>query len=166
MSSIKESEKKSHATEENLQPEYTPLIPQQWLSRCQEFSNFNLIKYPRIFQSLIYLLKFKTREEVCEFDTNKLSWKYVRCSLVGKDAEEMTLFKAIGEYNPFGPKEDEYKEYEKLEFIQNNIEGISPDTVDNFSVALGKLLRWLKFAIEVRIDDVVKRRKKKEFERA
>lgn len=40
MSSIKESEKKSHATEENLQPDYTPLIPEQWLDRNREFFNF------------------------------------------------------------------------------------------------------------------------------
>lgn len=114
---------------------------------------------------MLYLLKYKSREELCEFDTNKIVWKEVR-KHIQVEAGEMDIFKAIGAYNPFGPKEEEYKEYEKLEFIQNNIEGINPDMVDNFSVALGKLLRWLKFAIEVRIDDVVKRRKKKEFERA
>jgi len=39
-------------------PPFSPLIPEQWLARCQEFKTLHIIKYPRIFQSLIYLLKF------------------------------------------------------------------------------------------------------------
>jgi len=50
-------------------PAYTPLVPEQWLDRCHELSHYHLMKYPRIFQSLAYLLKFKSREEICEFDT-------------------------------------------------------------------------------------------------
>jgi hypothetical protein len=39
-------------------PPFTPLIPEQWLQRCQEFKTLHIVKYQRIFQSLIYLLKF------------------------------------------------------------------------------------------------------------
>ena len=40
-------------------PPYDPLVPEQWLERIQEFKSLHLIKFPRIWQSLIYLLKFK-----------------------------------------------------------------------------------------------------------
>jgi len=49
----------------------------------------------------------------------------------------------MGTYNPFGPKEDEFTEYEKLRFIKDNLEGMNEEQIDEFSVALGKLYRWI-----------------------
>jgi len=43
------------------------------------------------------------REDLCERDTNKLEWKKAK-NYINED-----FFKKIGEYNPFGPKEDEFK---------------------------------------------------------
>jgi hypothetical protein len=68
------------------------------------------------------------------------------------------LFKNIGDYWPIGLKEDSFKEYEKLKFIKNNIDHYSEESVDEYSVALGKILRWIKFAITARIEDVKNRR--------
>jgi hypothetical protein len=68
----------------------------------------------------------------------------------------------LGDFWPIGPKEDAFKEYEKMKFIQSNIEGISEEELDDYSVALGKLFRWLKLALDVRIEDVKLRRKQKE----
>ena len=53
---------------------------------------------------MFYLLKY-TREEICERDTNKLEWKKAKMLL----NEE--FFHRLGTYNPYGPKEDEYKPY-------------------------------------------------------
>jgi hypothetical protein len=64
----------------------------------------------------------------------------------------------LGDYWPIGPKEDSYKEYEKFAFIQKNIEGITEEAVDEYSVALGKLYRWMLLAIETRIENVKIRR--------
>ena len=41
------------------------------------FREFTVIKYPRIWQSLFYLLK-TTKEEICEIGTNKLKWKIAK----------------------------------------------------------------------------------------
>lgn len=49
-----------------------------------------------------------------------------------------------------------------MKFIQKNIEGVSEEELDEYSVALGKLFRWLKLAIEVRIEDVKLRKKNKD----
>lgn len=48
-----------------------------------DLRNFNVIKFPRVLQSVCYLLGY-TREEVCERDTNKLSFKKVR-EIIGNE---------------------------------------------------------------------------------
>jgi len=62
-------------------------------------------------------------------------------------------------FNPFGQKDGEFKEYQKLHFIRSNIENINEDEVDDYSVAIGRLLRWLKMTIDLRIQNVRLRRK-------
>lgn len=44
--------------------------------------------------------------------------------------------------------------------MKRNIYGIEPEMVDDYSVALGKLYRWLLLALDLRVDDVVKRLEK------
>jgi hypothetical protein len=68
----------------------------------------------RVFQTVFYLLGY-TREEVCERDTNKLEWKKAK-NLINED-----FFHKLGAYNPFGPKEGEFKDYQKLKFLKRNI---------------------------------------------
>ena len=61
------------------------------------------------------------REQVCERDTNKLEWKKA------KHLIDDNFFKRIGEYNPFGQKEEQFKPYQKLKFIERNIESYEPE---------------------------------------
>ena len=103
------------------------------------------------------MLRYKDRGFVCERDTNKLQWKTFNQRQVNCCNDD--LFIRLGEYWPIGSKEDSYKEYEKFKFISNNIEGITEESVDEFSVALGRLLRWLKLAINTRTEDIRNRRK-------
>lgn len=56
-------------------PPFSPLIPEFWKQKCMDFGKLHIIKFPRILQSLFYLLNCYTREDICEKDTNKLSWK-------------------------------------------------------------------------------------------
>jgi|APCry1669189034_1035192.scaffolds.fasta_scaffold95893_1 hypothetical protein len=68
------------------------------------------------------------------------------------------MFVRLGDYWPIGLKDDTYREYEKLRFIKTNIDHYVEEQVDEYSAALGKLLRWIKFAITARIEDVKNRR--------
>ena len=111
-----------------------------------DFTKYYVIKLPRIFQSIFYFLGY-SREEICERDTNKLDWKRAKVIL------EDEFFYRLSMYNPFGPKEDDYKEYQKLAFIERNT-GLEPEVVDEYSVALGKLYRWMQYCIELRREDV------------
>ena len=71
------------------------------------------------------------------------------------------IYKQMSTYNPFGAKDGEYKEYQKIEFIRRNIEEVTEDGVDEYSVAVGKIYRWLMMTLELRIADVRERRAKK-----
>lgn len=51
-------------------------------------------------------------------------------------------------------------EYEKLAFIANNLDPVNEEAVDEYSIALGQLFRWLRQAVELRIDNVKDRRAK------
>ena len=121
MSSIKSGkhsvpEQKSAANEDANEsgPPYHPLVPEQWQEKLREFSKLHIIKHRRVFQCLFYLLRYRERQEICLRDTNQLEWKKCR-KLFEKHAEEsQDLFFQIGNYWPFGAKEGEYREYQKL----------------------------------------------------
>lgn len=68
------------------------------------------------------------------------------------------LFARMGDYWPIGSKEEPYKAYEKIAFVKHNLEGLKEEEVDEYSVALGKLYRWIVLAIDVRYEDVKLRR--------
>ena len=90
---------------------YNPLPANQWREAILTFAKYHVVKMPRIFQAIFYLLGY-TREEICERDTNKIDWK--KASLVlqgGPTGDGSDFFKRIGDYNPFGPKEDAYTLY-------------------------------------------------------
>ena len=59
-------------------PPHDPLVPQVWMARLQEFASLNIVKFPRIFQTLFYVLQYAPREELCVESTNALDWKKCR----------------------------------------------------------------------------------------
>jgi hypothetical protein len=85
---------------------------------------------------LFYLLGY-TREQISERGTNALNFK------LAKEFINESLLQKMGTYNPLGGRESEFKEYQKLSFLKNNIEGIDEDKVENFSLVMAKILKWL-----------------------
>lgn len=120
--------------------------------------HLHVIKFRRLFQSLFYFLKYMERQDICFDDTNRLEWKKCRALLAKHPLDEKDLFTYIGSYWPFAPKDDEYKEYQKLAFISDNISVIEEQAVDDYSIALGQLFRWLRQAVDLRIENVKSRR--------
>lgn len=123
---------------------------ERWRQEILKLKEAKIIRFPRIFQGIFYLLGYK-RDQICEDNTNKLWWKKAK-SLIN-DEFFMKMFK----YNPVGPKEDEYKLYQKINYIEKLISEIDVEAVENYSHTFVKLLNWLKLAIEVRREDVIKR---------
>jgi hypothetical protein len=118
-------------------------------------THYNVVKMGRIWQTVFYLLRYE-REDICERDTNKLEWKKAKVLLNQEFLERLYY------YDPIGPKEGDYKVYQCLSFLERNLESYIEQTegIDEYSVALGKLYRWVVLAIEVRKQDVQKRRAK------
>lgn len=56
---------------------YVPLQPEYWKKPFLDLKLLNIIKMPRVLQTLFYLLKYDCKD-ICEPDTNKLDLKMVR----------------------------------------------------------------------------------------
>lgn len=129
---------------------YYPLAPEQWKKRFLDLRQLSIIKNPRVLQSLFYFLGY-TREQICERNTNSLDFKKA------KELINEQLFQKIAAYNPQGQRDGEFKEYQKLSFIKKNLE-VEEEKVEEFSLVMVKILRWLLLAIELRVEDIVRRR--------
>ena len=64
----------------------------------------------------------------------------------------------MSKYNPLGQRDMEFREYQKLSFLKKLIESVEEDAVDNYSVIMGRIHRWVTTALELRSDDVRNRR--------
>lgn len=64
----------------------------------------------------------------------------------------------MGQYNPTGKREGEFKPYQKISFLKTNISDLDEEKVEAHSLVMGKLLKWIQLAIEIRCEDVVNRR--------
>jgi len=116
-----------------------------------DLKELHVLKMPRVLQTLFYLLRYE-REQICESDTNKLDFKLAK-NLIGED-----LFERMARYNPLGQREASFKEYQKLSFLKKTIESVEEEKVDEYSVILGRIYRWVTQALELRIEDVRNRR--------
>jgi hypothetical protein len=54
---------------------HVPLTPEFWQEKLRGFKTVFVLKFPKIIQTLFYLLKFRERSYICERGTNGLSWK-------------------------------------------------------------------------------------------
>ena len=142
-------------------PLYIPLPPAQWRESILNFTKYHVIKMARVFQSVFYLLGYK-REDICERDTNKLEWKRAKLLISANDGND--FFKRLGEFNPFGSKDGEFKAYQKLKFIKQNVKRYetTPDALEEYSVPLARLFKWLQMSVDYRQLDVLARRDQKQ----
>lgn len=134
------------------------LIEGDWRNAIDDFKKYRVIKFTRFWQSLFYFLGCN-REDICEEGTNKLFWKKAQ-NRVGQ-----WLSENMGEYTHSGPKEKEFKKYQKINFIEKNIDGINIEDIEQYSFPLSRLFKWLTTKIEMRKDDIIRRKEIKEKER-
>jgi hypothetical protein len=143
-------------------PAYQPLPANQWKEAILTFAKYTVVKMPRVFQAVFYLLGYQ-REEICERDTNKLEWKKARLVLLGPTHDGAEFFKRLADFHPFGAKEGHFKLYQKLRFLKKLLRRHeqAPEQVEEYSVPLAKLFKWLLYSMELRAGDVVHRRELK-----
>jgi len=122
--------------EEPKGPKYYPLAPEQWKRPLLDMRQNYIIKHPRVLQTLFYMLGY-TREQICERGTNALDFKLT------KELINEQLFQKMGTYKPDGPRDGEFKDYQKISFLKRNIQDLDEEKVEDFSMMLGKVLKWI-----------------------
>lgn len=132
-------------------PKYYPLAPESWKKPLVELRQNSILKHPRVLQTLFYMLGY-TRDEICERGTNALDFKLL------KDLINESLFQKMGNYKPEGQRDGAYKEYQKMSFLKSNMKDIDEEKVEDFSLVLGKVMKWISLALEIRCEDIVNRR--------
>jgi len=78
-----------------------------------------------------------TRDQICERGTNALDFK------LAKEMINESLFQKMGNYQPVGARDGEFKDYQKISFLKNNIKDLDEEKVEEFSMVLGKVLKWI-----------------------
>lgn len=129
-----------------------------WKQEILVFKNYRVVRFPRFWQSFFYFLGH-TREEICEEGTNKLVWKKASKKL--NDG----IFEKMKSYTHVGPKDKEFKRYQLINFIEKNMKDVSVEDIEQYSFVQAKLYKWMTTLIEMRKDDINKRREIKEKER-
>ena len=62
------------------------------------------------------------------------------------------------QYQPIGQRQGEFKEYQKLAFLKKNLSEVEEEKVEEFSLVLRQVYRWIHLAIDIRVEDIVSRR--------
>jgi hypothetical protein len=129
----------------------------RWRKELLDLKEAKTICFPNILQGIFYLLGY-TKEQICEEKTNKLWWKKAK-QLINEG-----FFIKLFKYQPVGPKDGEFKEYQKINYIENLLselaqqrENVLDEKVEAYSQTFIRLHQWLKLAIEVRRENVIKR---------
>jgi hypothetical protein len=129
----------------------------RWRTELLDLKEAKTICFPNILQGIFYLLGY-TEEQICEVKTNKLWWKKAK-QLINEG-----FFIKLFKYQPVGPKDGEFKEYQKINYIESLLselaqqrENVLDEKVEAYSQTFIRLHQWLKLAIEVRRENVIKR---------
>lgn len=101
-------------------------------------------KFQRLFQLLCYLLG-KKKQEVNLDGTNIFDWRKFTTKLKEKIYEEIT------EYKYEGLKQGEYKQYNKVDFLEKQFESIDVDAIKQFSYPFFIVLRLAKNLCALRL---------------
>lgn len=86
-----ETPNNSQIGDQTIEDKFYPLAPEAWKQPTLDLRDLSIMKFPRVLQTLFYLLKYK-REEVCERDTNKLDFKKIKPLIDEELFERMSTY--------------------------------------------------------------------------
>ena len=125
---------------------------EEWKKGLLNLAKCTVIRLPRLWQSLFYLLGY-TRDQICLEGTNKLFWKYARGFL------DETFIDNMIAYSPYGTKEGPFLQYQTVNFIEKNLEGINGDDIEpQCGMHMSKLYKWLLLCVKTRKDEITYRK--------
>lgn len=117
-----------------------------------KFKKFRVVKYSRVFQLAFYLAGIE-KDTVVEPGTNMILWKKAR-GLLNEDFENF-----VKSLTPIGGKSRKPEVYARTIRLEKDLQRIPFEEVQNFSLSLGFLYKFLELYVKTRIADVIIRRK-------
>ena len=116
-----------------------------------EFIHFKIVKFSRAFQLAFYLSGID-HNEIVEPKTNMISWKKAKKFLNHQFKE------FISGLHPKGPKPNNVPVYAKTMRLEKELKALNYEDIQNYSLALSMLYKFLEQYFKVRILDVKFRR--------
>ena len=116
-----------------------------------EFGHYKIVKYVKVFQIAFYLHKID-RDEIVEPKTNLINWKKSKKFL------DSNFKELVHSLHPRGPKPYKPPVYSKTLKLEKDLLGISFEDVQNYSLSLSLLHRFLELYFKIRVLDVAFRR--------
>jgi len=68
------------------------------------------------------------------------------------------LFQKLAAYNPLGSRDSDFKDYQKMSFLKKNLSECADEAVEEFALVMAKIYRWIQLVVDIRCEDVIKRR--------
>jgi hypothetical protein len=116
-----------------------------------ELFHYKVLKFARVFQ-LAFYLQGARREEVVEPRTNMINWKLAKKFL------NQNFKSFITNVQPRGPKPEKPEVYAKTMKLERDLLAINFDDLQQYSLSLASLYKFLEQYFKVRISDVAIRR--------
>ena len=96
---------------------------EDWKKVLQDIKGFKVLKMPNVIMSLFFMNKFE-RDQICEPNTQKLSWKKA------KELFDTELAERMKEYRVWGEKHEEYRAYQRINFAERTLGQLTQEDVD------------------------------------
>jgi len=90
-------------------------------------------------------------DTICEPHSNRLFWKTAKRHID-------SLCQKIAEYKMLGKKESEFRGFQTINYCEKLVNDYTQEEVDAYHAGFGKLFKWLKAAIELRKQDIIRRK--------
>lgn len=108
------------------------------------------MKLHKLFKCIFYFLEF-TSESICVEGTQQFFWKTARHHW------NAGLIQKMLDYRYIGKKDHALKKYHTINYIEKNLDGMSQESINNYSYTLGLIYKWMTLAIEARKKDIISR---------
>jgi len=119
-------------------------------ARFDDLPKRKVVKLHRLFKCIFYFLEFSS-ESICIEGTQVFFWKKARHHWNDALVQKMLDFKYIGK------KDHAITKYQTINYIERNLEGLTQESINQYSFSLGLIYKWMTMMVEARKKDIIGR---------
>jgi hypothetical protein len=118
--------------------------------RFDALTTRKVVKHHKLLKCIFYLLEYDS-EKICVDKTQQFFWKKARHFWNNELIDKMRNFRFLG------PKDHPIKKYQTINYLEKNLEGLSQDSINVYSYALGLIYKWMMMIIDARKKNIIGR---------